>query len=164
MGQGKKLQELLKERKMPVTKLSSETGISSNTLYAIIKRDSNITTDTLNKIANALQMSIDTLDQLLTEEPEEPSAEQNTAHILDTGFDNTLIETRQLIERLNHLSMEYQASLDKLRQLTKEKESIILHRQQLEQRLHELDNRIALLNNEIANRKIELDLIRSKIL
>ena len=164
MGQGKNLQELLKERKMPVTKLSNATGISSNTLYAIIKRDSNINTDTLNKIATALQIPIDVLGQSLTEEPAKQEIEQTTTHILDTDFDNTLVETKQLIEKLNHLSMEYQVSLDKLRRLTKEKESVILHKQQLEQHLYELDNKIARLTNEIANRKIELDLIRNQIL
>lgn len=39
MGDGKKLQEILKERNYPVTKLASDTGISVNTLYALIKRD-----------------------------------------------------------------------------------------------------------------------------
>ena len=74
------------------------------------------------------------------------------------------METRQLIEKLNHLTMEYQKSLDTLRELTKEREYTKLHKQQLEQKIRELDNRIAVLSNEIANRKIELDLIRSQIL
>lgn len=164
MGQGKKLQSLLKERNMSVTKLANETGISSNTLYAIIKRDSNISTDTLSKVANALQISIDGLGQLLTDETLNEENSDNVTHLLDAEFNDTLMETRQLIEKLNHLTMEYQKSLDMLRDLTKEREHTKLHKQQLEQKIQELDNRIAVLSNEIANRKIELDLIRNKIL
>ncbi len=164
MGQGKKLQSLLKERNISVTKLANETGISSNTLYAIIKRDSNINTDTLNKVANALQISIDSLGQLLTDETLNEETSDNVTHLLDVEFNDTLMETRQLIEKLNHLTMEYQKSLDMLRELTKEREYAKLHKQQLEQKIQELDNRIAVLSNEIANRKIELDLIRNKIL
>lgn len=164
MGQGKKLQSLLKERNMSVTKLANETGISSNTLYAIIKRDSNISTDTLSKVANALQISIDGLGQLLTDETLNEENPDNVTHLLDVEFNDTLMETRQLIEKLNHLTMEYQKSLDMLRDLTKEREHTKLHKQQLEQKIQELDNRIAVLSNEIANRKIELDLIRNKIL
>lgn len=164
MGQGKKLQSLLKERNISVTKLANETGISSNTLYAIIKRDSNINTDTLSKVANALQISIDSLGQLLTDETLSEKTSGNETHLLDVKFDDTLLETRQLIRKLNDLTMEYQKSLDILRELIKEKEYAILHRQQLEQKIQELDTRIAVINNEIANRKIELDLIRSKIL
>ena len=61
MGDGKKLQEILKERNYPVTKLASDTGISVNTLYALIKRDSGISSSSLNKIADALQISVDEL-------------------------------------------------------------------------------------------------------
>lgn len=164
MGQGKKLQSLLKERDMSVTKLANETGISSNTLYAIIKRDSNISTDTLSKVANALQISIDSLGQLLTDETLTEENSDNVTHLLDVEFNDTLMETRQLIEKLNYLTMEYQKSLDMLRKLTKEREHAKLHKQQLEQKIQELDNKIAVLSNEIANRKIELDLIRNKIL
>lgn len=90
MGQGKKLQSLLKERNISVTKLTNETGISSNTLYAIIKRDSNINADTLSKISNALQISIDSLRQLLADETLNEEISNDVTHLLDENFNDTL--------------------------------------------------------------------------
>lgn len=164
MGQGKKLQSLLKELNMSVAKLANETGISSNTLYAIIKRDSNINADTLSKVANALQLSIDSLGQLLTDESSNEDTDESTTHYLDIKFDDTIIEVNKLIDRLNNLTKDYQVSLDRLRQLTKEREDAMYQKQHLEKRIRDLDNKIDLLSNEIANRRTELELIRRKIL
>lgn len=62
MGFGTKLSSLLKERGMTVTELAKLTGISSSTLYAIIRRDSdNINISALQKIAEALQIPVESL-------------------------------------------------------------------------------------------------------
>lgn len=60
MGLGSKLKNILKSKNMTVTELANLTDISSSTLYAIIRRDSdNVSLDTVKKIATALQMSTD---------------------------------------------------------------------------------------------------------
>lgn len=60
MGLGKKLKNTLDSKHMTVIELSNLTGISSSTLYAIIRRDSdNVNLETVKKIATALNMSLD---------------------------------------------------------------------------------------------------------
>lgn len=62
MGLGKKLQNILKAKNMTVVDLSKSTGISSSTLYAIIRRDSdNVSLEAVRKISTALQIPLDTL-------------------------------------------------------------------------------------------------------
>ena len=52
MGFGAKLGDILKSKNMTVAELSKQTGISSSTLYAIIRRDSdNVNLSAIQKIA-----------------------------------------------------------------------------------------------------------------
>ena len=58
MAVGQNLKRVLTEKKIKVTELAEKTGISTNTLYAIIKRDSlNISYDNLINICEALRIS-----------------------------------------------------------------------------------------------------------
>lgn len=60
MGIGAKLQQLLDEKGKKPGTLASETGISKNTIYAIIKRDNKkVDMAILDAIANNLGVSID---------------------------------------------------------------------------------------------------------
>ncbi len=60
MAIGRKLDALLKERNLKPGTLASLTGINKNTIYAIIKRDSEkVNMAALHKIADALHISID---------------------------------------------------------------------------------------------------------
>lgn len=61
MGIGKKLSCELKNQNMKVSELSKKSGISSQTLYAIIKRDSErVNIETLQKISQTLNVPITT--------------------------------------------------------------------------------------------------------
>ena len=69
MGFGSVLKSLLSEKNMSIKDLSEVTGIPLNTLYSITKRDSvNVRPETLEKIANALQITSDELIQTLRQE------------------------------------------------------------------------------------------------
>lgn len=60
MAIGKRLKELLKQHGMTVRELAEKSGVSENTLYAIIKRDNKtLNPDIAAKISEALQVSID---------------------------------------------------------------------------------------------------------
>lgn len=62
MGIGVKLKELLSEKKMSVAELSRLTGISTNTLYAVIRRDSDrMNGEALIKISEIFQVPLSTL-------------------------------------------------------------------------------------------------------
>lgn len=62
MGLGKRLKDVLKKKNITVQRLSKMTGISANTLYAIIKRDNkSMQAENLINIARALNVSIDEL-------------------------------------------------------------------------------------------------------
>ena len=66
MALGKRLKELLKDRGITILEFATITGISKNTLYGITKRDSdNITFENLQKIADALDMTVDELQQAI---------------------------------------------------------------------------------------------------
>ena len=54
MGDGKRLKEILDEKKIKVSQLSRETTISPQTLYSIITRDTAIRFDFALRIANVL--------------------------------------------------------------------------------------------------------------
>lgn len=54
MGDGKRLKKILDEKGVKVSQLSRETTISSQTLYAIINRDTSIRFDFALRIANIL--------------------------------------------------------------------------------------------------------------
>lgn len=164
MGQGKKLQTILKERNVSVTKLANETEISSNTLYAIIKRDSNINTETLNKIALALQMSVDELSQLLTEDLPNSDSTQVTPYTLNAEMNETLTDVHHLIKKLNRLSTEYQEEIHRLNSLVEKRERLISDRQRMSKEIEMLEYKITASRDIIENRKLELKLIRNKIL
>lgn len=58
MGIGKTLKELLNNKGMTARELSEQTGISINTIYAILKRDNDsIKPESLLKICNILDVS-----------------------------------------------------------------------------------------------------------
>ena len=62
MGFGNTLSNLLKSKNMTVAELAKKTGISSSTLYAIIRRDSdNVNLSAIQKIAHELNVSVETL-------------------------------------------------------------------------------------------------------
>lgn len=66
MGFGSILKVLLSERNMSIKELSKITGIPLNTLYSITKRDTiNVRPETLQKIANALNISNNDMLELL---------------------------------------------------------------------------------------------------
>ena len=60
MGLGLELKKILKDKGMSVAELSRLSGVSANTLYAIISRDSSdISLSTLYKISDALNLETD---------------------------------------------------------------------------------------------------------
>lgn len=62
MGIGTKLRKILDEKNMTVAELSRLTGISTNTLYAAIRRDGDkMNGDALIKLSEALQVPLSTL-------------------------------------------------------------------------------------------------------
>jgi transcriptional regulator with XRE-family HTH domain len=62
MSFGSHLQNILNENKITVSELSRKTGISTNTLYAMIRRNSNnINASNLLKISEALNMPLHVL-------------------------------------------------------------------------------------------------------
>lgn len=98
MAIGTKLKQLLKEKKMTVRELSKITGISENTLYAIIKRDNKtIHPNIAGKISDALGI---TINELMSIED----------FIASTKVEFDDIENRQLLieayEQLNSLGKE----------------------------------------------------------
>lgn len=59
MAIGENIQKLLKKKRMSVAELSRKTGIASTSIYMAIKRDSNkMNIDSLEKIANALEIDV----------------------------------------------------------------------------------------------------------
>lgn len=59
MGIGMNLKIALKERNMTVSELSRISGVSTNTLYAMIRRNSKkVSTDILEKICNSTDITI----------------------------------------------------------------------------------------------------------
>ena len=59
MGVGKTLKELLNNKGMTAKELSEQTGISINTIYAILKRDNDsIKPESLLKICNIDRKSV----------------------------------------------------------------------------------------------------------
>ena len=70
MGYGKKLKELLDERNMTVKQLARACGMAPTTLYSIINRDTNIRFDSALRIANVLQVPIETICDDVPYDPE----------------------------------------------------------------------------------------------
>lgn len=62
MGVGFRIREVAKERKINFKELAKKAGVSYNTLYSIIKRDSDrVDTGTLSKVALALDVPLEKL-------------------------------------------------------------------------------------------------------
>lgn len=162
MGKGKKLQALLKEKNISVTSLARETDISQNTLYAIIKRDSEINASTMSKISDALHMSIDELSDLLSETNSQNET-QPTSRILEIDVEKTLKDTRQIIDKLNHLTQEYERSIYQLNTTKEQIESLKRRKAQIEKEISDLEYHVSILENDIKNRELELSLIRNKL-
>lgn len=162
MGKGKKLQSLLKEKNIPVASLARETEISQNTLYAIIKRDSEINASTMSKIAEALNISVDELSDLLSEGNDKNDIKP-TSRVIETDLEKTLEDTKKIIDKLNCLTKDYEISVYKLSQLTEQLELLKKRKSQTEKEIMELESRISILKNDIQNRALELSLIRNNL-
>lgn len=62
MGMGQTLKRILHDKNMTIKQLSEVTGISTNTLYSITKRDTvNVRTEIIEKIAKALDVPVERL-------------------------------------------------------------------------------------------------------
>lgn len=58
LGIGSNIKKILAERKMKISELAKISGVKTNTLYSITKRDSvNVNSDVLTAIATALDIS-----------------------------------------------------------------------------------------------------------
>lgn len=162
MGVGKNLQSVLKARNISIAQLSRETGISSNTLYAMIKRDSNINTTTMSKLAQYLGITVDELSELLVQEKPEDNDTLPNFHVLEFDMDNTLADTKELINKLNALTQEYEKKLHESINLRKELEMRQKQRAAIEHEIHEIHVKLDMLENDIKTRRLELDMIREK--
>lgn len=59
MGTGKRIKEILKKQHKTIKQLSTESGVSANTLYSITKRDSiDVSFSVLEKVAAALEVDM----------------------------------------------------------------------------------------------------------
>ena len=166
MGAGKKLQTFLRDKNISVTALSRETGISSNTLYAIIKRDSNISTEIMSKIANSLNISMDELSKLLSDNKKEPSDTEtisSNSHILDPEIDKNFSDTEELIKRLNVLTINYESAIRRLVDYKIRKEHVMRQRDTINEEIEKLNMEICILENDTKNRMTEIVLTRRKI-
>ena len=162
MGAGKNLQSFLKDKNITVTQLSKGTGISSNTLYAIIKRDSNINATTINKIAEYLQMSIDELSRIIISDNEDINSKYLEPHTFDTNLE-TLSDKKDLIKKLNDLTSEYQMQTQSLMNLQARYQEKKMQHAQIEFDIQRLTLDIQHLQNDIKTRQLELHLIQEKI-
>ena len=110
MGEGKRLQDYLKSRNIKITQLARESGISPNTLYATIKRDSSISAVTLGKLSKALGIEHQSYQKSYQNNPKEKEAAFKP-RILDSELEQTLLDTKELINKLNSLTREYEIAL-----------------------------------------------------
>ncbi|MCR4749329.1 MAG: helix-turn-helix domain-containing protein [Lachnospiraceae bacterium] len=61
MGDGKNLKKILDEKGMNVRQIARKTGISPTTLYSLIQRDSNLRFDYALRIANELEIDVNSI-------------------------------------------------------------------------------------------------------
>lgn len=102
MGFGAKLGDILKSKNLTVAELSKQTGISSSTLYAIIRRDSdNVNLSAIQKIASALHIPVE--DLLSPSKPVNPN--HLFASILD--FSDDYIDTDEDIIDVHFTTDEF---------------------------------------------------------
>lgn len=160
MGDGKKLQEILKERNCSVAKLAADADISVNTLYALIKRDSNISSSTLNKIATALEMPVDELSTLLSQQGEikEPQEEQYLLNP-DTVFE----DVQDIVQKLNSLSLQYRERVERVRDARERIAAITKQQEVLSIEKDKLTAYLQVAENDVKNMSAELDLVRKKL-
>lgn len=162
MGTGKKLQALLKERNISIAQLSRDTGISSNTLYALIKRDSNINTSVMSSIAKSLNMSIDELSNALLEDSDRTVSNPIEPYIISSDHDDMQENAFNLIQRLNKLTADYTAVVYQKNALSKELESRKMMKLNLESKIVELQSELSMLEQRLKNMQLEIELIRDK--
>lgn len=160
MGNGKNLQELLRKQNMTVTKLSEKTGISPNTLYAIIKRDSEIKSTTISKISEALEIPINELTDILTNSTGETSLTPE-AYTIETVNDDCTYQ--QLTEKLNTLVRDYQGYLKQIDAISR---NIQYVSKQIDTYVHTkecLKRQLDFLSMNSNNLKVEADHIRNML-
>ncbi|OUQ27731.1 hypothetical protein B5E77_05070 [Lachnoclostridium sp. An131] len=162
MGEGKRLQEYLKNKNIKIAQLSRDSGISQNTLYATIKRDSSISAETLSKLAKALDMETSELSDIITNAPDKNTATFKP-RILDNELKQTLLDTRDLINKLNRLTQEYEGALGKRTQLTAIISDSKKRISDLQMRIQECESELAVIDADIANRQLELKMLREKL-
>lgn len=160
MGTGKALQTILKEKNVSVAQLSRETGISSNTLYAIIKRDSDMNIATISRIAKCLGISVDELSTSLTNKTAETVEMAFTPHTLSLEKD---IDKDDVIRQINILMQDYQRDQKRYYQLLDERAELDTHKSTIERRIKYLDVNIKLFDQSLKNRERELDILRKKL-
>lgn len=160
MGNGKELQKLLGNLQVSVTHLAKTTGISPNTLYAIIKRDSNISTSTMRKIADALNMPVNELAIALSSKVARTKQEENP-YIINQEINET--GTYSLVDKLNRATIQYNDQICILREKEDRLRTITLQKQNIEVEIRNLEYDIMKIQTDLKNRSIELDLLRSKI-
>ena len=133
MGIGINLKLALKEYGMTVAELSRKTGISSNTFYAMIRRDSNkISPEMLKKICDNTDISVyellDNYDELAAKYYDPIATEEEQAigdYILTTmGNDDNLEHIVEIYNKLNNagknIAHEKISELEKSSQFTDE--------------------------------------------
>ena len=162
MGDGKKLQEILKDRSVSVAKLSKDTGISTNTLYALIKRDSKINNVTANKIAASLNMTLEEFSELLLDATDEADNVELQSHVVDSGIE-IVKDVKTLIRQLNNLTDEYNYRMSQILELRQRIAQIKRQRDALANEECKLEIRLKTLENEVENREVELRRIRDKL-
>lgn len=106
MGIGKKLSEILEQKGVNPNELAEDTGISSSTIYSIIKRDnSKIDIQALLKICKSLGVKADVFYEEYMQEQEKASHSTNSKWEalrvqLSTLSDNELIELHNYVKYL----------------------------------------------------------------
>ncbi len=131
MGIGIRLKLALKENDLTVAELSRKTGISSNTFYAMIRRDSNkISPEMLKKICDNTDISVydllDNYDELATKYHDPIATKEEQAigdYILTTiENDNNLGHIVEIYNKLNNtgknIAHEKISELEKSSQFT----------------------------------------------
>ena len=163
MCTGKNLQAFLKSRNISIAELARETGISSNTLYATMKRNSNINLTTMNKLAEYLGVTVDSLHDLIKQETSKEKEINYQSHNLNINDDYYLLsDTKNLIKELNRLTSEYENRMQHYIQMQKKIETLKKQSASIENELKKTYMEIELLENDLKTRRLELDIIRNK--
>lgn len=162
MGEGKRLQDYLKSRNIKITQLARESGISPNTLYATIKRDSSISAVTLGKLSKALGIETSELSEIISNNPKEKEAAFKP-RILDSELEQTLLDTKELINKLNSLTREYEIALRRKNELNAMISDAEKRVYDLQMRILKNKSELDVVKTDIANRQLELEILRKKL-